>query len=92
MKLVEIVVASQTSPESVALLQVLTKRIGKVGVTVGCCDGFVGNRMLAPYTGESYLLVAEGDATVESIDEAMSAFGMAMGPFRMSDLAGNDIG
>lgn len=92
MKLVEIVVASQTSPESVALLQVLTKRIGKVGVTVGCCDGFVGNRMLAPYTGESYLLVAEGDATVESIDKAMSAFGMAMGPFRMSDLAGNDIG
>ena len=92
MKLVEIVVASQTSPESVALLQVLTKRIGKVGVTVGCCDGFVGNRMLAPYTGESCLLLAEGDATVESVDRAMSAFGMAMGPFCMSDLAGNDIG
>jgi len=92
MKLVEIVVASQTSPETVALLQVLTKRIGKVGVTVGCCDGFVGNRMLAPYTSECGLLLAEGDATVESVDKAIVEFGMAMGPFAMSDLAGNDIG
>jgi 3-hydroxyacyl-CoA dehydrogenase len=92
MKLVEIVVASQTSPETVALLQVLTKRIGKVGVTVGCCDGFVGNRMLAPYTAECCLLLAEGEATVEMVDKAISDFGMAMGPFAMSDLAGNDIG
>ena len=92
MKLVEIVVASQTLPETVALLQLLTKRIGKVGVTVGCCDGFVGNRMLAPYTGECCLLLAGGDATVESVDRAIVDFGMAMGVFAMSDLAGNDIG
>jgi 3-hydroxyacyl-CoA dehydrogenase len=92
MKLVEIVVAKETSPETVALLQVLTKKIGKIGVTVGNCDGFVGNRMLNPYTSECVLLLAEGDATVESVDEAIRDFGMALGPFGMSDLAGNDIG
>jgi 3-hydroxyacyl-CoA dehydrogenase/enoyl-CoA hydratase/carnithine racemase len=92
MKLVEIVVARETSPETVALLQSLTKKIGKIGVTVGNCDGFVGNRMLNPYTSECVLLLAEGDATVESVDEAIRDFGMALGPFGMSDLAGNDIG
>jgi 3-hydroxyacyl-CoA dehydrogenase len=92
MKLVEIVVAQKTSSETVALLQVLTKRIGKIGVTVGNCDGFVGNRMLNPYTSECVLLLAEGDATVESADKAILDFGMALGPFGMSDLAGNDIG
>jgi 3-hydroxyacyl-CoA dehydrogenase/enoyl-CoA hydratase/carnithine racemase len=93
MKLVEIVVAKTTSHQTVALLQILTRKIGKIGVTVGNCDGFVGNRMLNPYTSECVLLLAEGDAaTVESVDVAILDFGMALGPFGMSDLAGNDIG
>lgn len=92
MKLVEIVVAQTTTPQTVATLQALTKRIGKIGVTVGNCDGFVGNRMLNPYTSECVLLLAEGTATVESVDKAILDFGMALGPFGMSDLAGNDIG
>ena len=93
MKLVEIVVGSDTSQETTSILQVLTKRIGKIGVTVGNCDGFVGNRMLNPYTSEAVLLLAEGVATIEAIDGALQGeFGMALGPLQMSDLAGNDIG
>lgn len=93
MKLVEIVVGKETSQETTAILQVLTKRIGKIGVTVGNCDGFVGNRMLNPYSSEAVLLLAEGVATIQSIDAALqNDFGMALGPLLMSDLAGNDIG
>ena len=93
MKLVEIVVGKDTSEESTAILQVLTKRLGKVGVTVGNCDGFVGNRMLNPYSSEAVLLLSQGVATIESIDGALQReFGMALGPLQMSDLAGNDIG
>jgi 3-hydroxyacyl-CoA dehydrogenase len=93
MKLVEIVVGKDTSEETTAILQVLTKRLGKVGVTVGNCDGFVGNRMLNPYSSEAVLLLSQGVATIESIDGALQGeFGLALGPFQMSDLAGNDIG
>lgn len=93
MKLVEIVVGKETSQETTAILQVLTKRLGKIGVTVGNCDGFVGNRMLNPYSSEAVLLLAEGVATIKSIDAALqNDFGMALGPLLMSDLAGNDIG
>lgn len=94
MKLVEIVVGKETSSQTVALLKIITKRIKKIGVTVGNCDGFVGNRMLNPYTSEMVMLLAEGggSTTVESIDRAIFKFGMALGPFVMSDLAGNDIG
>jgi 3-hydroxyacyl-CoA dehydrogenase len=92
MKLVEIVKSATTSSETVALLQVLTKRIDKTGVVVGNCDGFVGNRMLKPYSAETALLLAEGAGTIESVDKAFTNFGMSLGPFQMSDLAGNDIG
>jgi 3-hydroxyacyl-CoA dehydrogenase/enoyl-CoA hydratase/carnithine racemase len=93
MPLVEIVVGSETSDATTALLQSVTKQIGKIGVIVGNCPGFVGNRMVAPYTGEAALLLAEGVATVQTVDAALSeVHGMAMGPFRMGDLAGNDIG
>lgn len=99
MQLVEIVVGAETSSSTTtSVLQKLTKRIGKIGVTVGNCHGFVGNRMVAPYTGEAAFLVADGTVTmpttsIENVDAALtSVFGMKMGPFAMSDLAGNDIG
>jgi 3-hydroxyacyl-CoA dehydrogenase/enoyl-CoA hydratase/carnithine racemase len=94
MKLVEIVVGKQTSPKTVALLQSLTKRIGKIGVVVGNCDGFCGNRLLRPYSAETVMLVVEGggNTTIEHVDAALKRFGMALGPFQLSDLAGNDVG
>jgi len=92
MKLVEIVRGKATSMDTVGILQSLTKRIGKTGVVVGNCDGFVGNRMLISYGAESTLLLEEGVATVASVDRALVRFGMPMGPLQMGDLAGLDIG
>lgn len=93
MKLVEIVVSSSTSPETLALIQFITsKKLRKVGVTVGNCEGFVGNRMLTSYTTEGAFILQEGGAKVPEVDAALNAFGMAMGPLNMGDLAGNDIG
>ena len=92
MKLVEIVRSSSTSDETVAAISSVTKKINKVGVTVGNCDGFVGNRMLIPYTSEMLFVVEAGGATVAQVDAALTRFGMAVGPFVMSDIAGNDIG
>jgi 3-hydroxyacyl-CoA dehydrogenase len=92
MKLVEIVRGKATSMETICILQTLTKRIGKTGVVVGNCDGFVGNRMLISYGAESTLLLEEGVATVASVDRALVLFGMPMGPLQMGDLAGLDIG
>jgi 3-hydroxyacyl-CoA dehydrogenase len=92
MKLVEIVTCRTTSPETTALLQLLTKICAKTGVVVGNCDGFVGNRMLKPYGSETGLLLAEGAGSVPQVDRAFVDFGMALGPFQMGDLAGNDIG
>lgn len=92
MKLVEIVVGRETAVETIALLQVLTKRIGKTGVVVGNCDGFCGNRLLKPYAAESVLLLTEGNNTIEQVDQAFLKFGMMLGPLQMSDLAGNDVG
>jgi 3-hydroxyacyl-CoA dehydrogenase len=92
MKLVEIVVGRFTSVETVALLQVLTKRIRKIGVVVGNCDGFCGNRLLKPYAAESVLLLVEGNNSIERVDRAFLNFGMVLGPLQMSDLAGNDVG
>ena len=93
MKLVEIVVSSSTSTETVSLIQAVTaKKLRKVGVVVGNCEGFVGNRMLFPYTGESAFVLEEGRASVPEVDKAITSFGMALGPFTMGDLAGNDIG
>ena len=97
MKLVEIVHGKHTQPETVAVLQVLTKRIGKIGVVVGNCDGFCGNRMLKPYQAETTMLLVEPQSqkkppTIQQIDVALLNFGMALGPFQLSDLAGNDVG
>jgi 3-hydroxyacyl-CoA dehydrogenase len=69
----------------------LSKRLGKVGVLVGNCRGFVGNRMFGPYRREAQFLVEEG-ASIEAVDQALYNFGMAMGPLATGDLAGLDVG
>jgi 3-hydroxyacyl-CoA dehydrogenase len=69
----------------------LSKRLGKIGVLVGNCFGFVGNRMFGPYRREAQFLVEEG-AEIEAVDKAMYDFGMAMGPLATGDLAGLDVG
>jgi 3-hydroxyacyl-CoA dehydrogenase len=91
MRLVEIVKGAATSPRALASTQALTRRIGKIGVTVGNCFGFVGNRMLYAYGREKELLLLEG-ATPEQVDGVLQEFGMAMGPNAVGDLAGLDIG
>jgi 3-hydroxyacyl-CoA dehydrogenase len=91
MKLVEIVRGHETSAETIATSMRLAKRLGKVGVVVGNCFGFVANRMLAYYMREAYLLCEEG-ASVTEIDRALVEFGMPLGPFGMQDIAGIDVG
>jgi 3-hydroxyacyl-CoA dehydrogenase len=91
MKLLEIVRGSATSDEVIATSLALGKRLRKVGVLVGNCFGFVGNRMFFPYTRESNFLVEEG-ASIEEVDRVLHEFGMAMGPLAVFDLAGNDVG
>ncbi len=91
MKLLEIVRGKQSSPEVIATSMDLAKRLGKVGVLVGNCRAFVGNRMFDPYIREAQFLVEEG-AKIEEVDAAMTAFGMAMGPLAVLDLAGLDVG
>jgi 3-hydroxyacyl-CoA dehydrogenase len=91
MKLLEIVRAPGTSPETLATSLKLAKRLGKVGVVVGNCFGFVANRMLAYYMREAYLLLEEG-ASVPAIDQALTDFGLPVGPFGMQDIAGIDVG
>lgn len=91
MKLLEIVRGADTSVETIAAVLGLSKIIKKVSVVVGNCFGFVGNRMLEWYGREAAYLVEEG-ASIEQVDRVLFKFGMAMGPFTMSDLAGNDIG
>jgi 3-hydroxyacyl-CoA dehydrogenase len=90
MRLVEIVRGAKTSPEAIATSQSLAKRLGKVGVVVGNCRGFVGNRMMFPYMYEAQFLVEEG-ATPQQVDEALTGFGMAMGIFAVDDMAGLDV-
>jgi len=91
MRLLEIVRGKATSKEVIATSMALAKTLRKVGVLVGNCHGFVGNRMVGPYSREAQFLVEEG-ATIEAVDGALSEFGMAMGPLAMGDLAGLDIG
>jgi 3-hydroxyacyl-CoA dehydrogenase len=91
MRLLEIVRGAATSRETIATCLHLSKRLGKVGVLVGNCRGFVGNRMFHPYRREAQFLVEEG-ASVEAVDRALYDFGMAMGPLSVADLAGLDIG
>jgi len=91
MRLLEIVRAEKTSKEVIATSMKLSKTIKKLGVLVGVCDGFVGNRMLAKYTREAHFVMEEG-ALPQQIDRVMFDFGMPMGPFAMGDMAGMDIG
>ena len=90
MKLLEIVRGRDTAKEVLATVLGLAKKIGKVGVVSGVCDGFIGNRMLARYIEQALLLIEEG-ALPAQVDAALEKFGMAMGPFRVSDLAGGDV-
>ncbi len=91
MRLLEIVRGKASSKEVIATCMQLSKKLGKIGVLVGNCRGFVGNRMFHPYVRESVFLVEEG-ASVEAVDRALYDFGMAMGPLATNDLAGLDIG
>ncbi|XP_061492505.1 peroxisomal bifunctional enzyme isoform X2 [Rhineura floridana] len=91
MKLLEIIYGQQTSPTAIATAMRLGKAMGKIGVVVGNCFGFVGNRMLNPYIEQTYFLLEEG-STPEEVDKALQGFGFKMGPFRVSDLAGLDVG
>ena len=90
MKLLEIVRGRATAPEVLATALQVAKQIGKVAAVVGVCDGFVGNRMVSPYTREAHFLLEEG-ATPQQVDQALERFGLAMGPLRMGDMAGLDI-
>lgn len=91
MRLLEVVVARHTTPEAVATGFALAKRLRKVAVRAGVCDGFIGNRMLAVTRAEADKMVLDG-AHPARIDAALEAAGFAMGPFAVSDLAGLDIG
>jgi 3-hydroxyacyl-CoA dehydrogenase len=90
MRLVEIVRGTKTSSEVIATALALAKRIGKVGVVVGNCWGFVGNRMMIPYMREAQFLVEEG-ATPSAVDKALYDFGMAMGILAVDDMGGIDV-
>ena len=91
MRLLEVVRGKKTAKDVLATVMQLAKRLKKVGVVSGVCDGFIGNRMLEQYVRQSLFLVDEG-ASPQQIDAALSKFGMAMGPFTMYDMAGMDIG
>lgn len=91
MKLLEVVRGEKTNAVSLATTMAVAKKIKKVGVVVGVCDGFVGNRMIHPYGAEAIFLAEEG-ATPQQIDGALYSWGMAMGPLAMGDLAGLDVG
>ena len=91
MKLLEVVRGRETAKDVLATVMGLARTIKKTAVVSGVCDGFIGNRMLEPYLRQALRLIDEG-ALPAQVDRALEAFGMAMGPFRMSDLAGNDIG
>ncbi len=91
MRLVELVRGERTRPEVIQAVLALVQKLGKVGVVAGVCDGFIGNRMFEELLRQAYWLLEEG-ALPEHIDAAMEAFGFAMGPLRVMDLAGQDIG
>lgn len=91
MRLVEVVRGAKTDPQVVATAMAVARAIGKVGVVVGVCHGFVGNRMLEKRQQEADRLILEG-ATPWDVDRVLYDFGMPMGPFAMADLAGLDLG
>ncbi|MES2152088.1 MAG: 3-hydroxyacyl-CoA dehydrogenase NAD-binding domain-containing protein [Pseudomonadota bacterium] len=91
MKLLEIVRGANTGKDVLATTLALSKKLRKTGVVSGVCDGFIGNRMIEQYSRQAGFLLDEG-CLPEQVDKAIEKFGFAMGPFRMGDLAGNDIG
>jgi len=91
MKLLEVIRGAKTADDVLLTIMQLAKKIKKTAVISGVCDGFIGNRMIGGYGAEAAKMLEEG-ASVQQIDKALEKFGMAMGPFRMTDLAGNDIG
>ncbi|WP_280155293.1 3-hydroxyacyl-CoA dehydrogenase NAD-binding domain-containing protein [Piscinibacter sp. XHJ-5] len=91
MKLLEVIRGEQTAKDVLATVMQLGKKIRKTCVVSGVCDGFIGNRMIEQYSRQAGFLLDEG-ATPEQVDKAIEKFGFAMGPFRMGDLAGNDVG
>jgi len=91
MKLLEVVRGAATSPEVLNTSMAIAKTIRKTAVVSRVCDGFIGNRMIEQYSRQAFFMIDEG-ASPQQVDRAIEKFGFAMGPFRMSDLAGNDIG
>lgn len=91
MRLLEVVRGQATAKDVLATVMQLAKKIRKLAVVSGVCDGFIGNRMINRYSAEAMVLLVEG-AQPAQVDRAMEQWGMAMGPFRMGDLAGNDVG
>lgn len=91
MKLLEVVRGEKTAKDVLATVMTMAKTIKKTAVVSGVCDGFIGNRMVEQYSRQAGFLLEEG-CTPAQVDKAIERFGFAMGPFRMSDLAGNDIG
>ncbi len=91
MRLLEIVRGAKTAPDVLATCMAMAKKIKKIAVVSGVCDGFIGNRMLARYGAAASNLINQG-ALPQQVDGALQKFGLAMGPFRMGDLAGLDIG
>ncbi|MBL0076419.1 MAG: enoyl-CoA hydratase/isomerase family protein [Rhodocyclaceae bacterium] len=91
MKLLEVVRGEKTAKDVMATVMQIGKKIKKIAVVSGVCDGFIGNRMVEHYGRVAGFLVDEG-ASPAQVDKALEKFGMAMGPFRMGDMAGNDIG
>ena len=91
MRLLEVVRGKATNKDVLATVMGLGKRLKKTSVVSGVCDGFIGNRMVAQYARQAMLMLEEG-ALPAQVDKTLEKWGMAMGPFRMSDLSGNDIG
>ena len=91
MKLLEVVRGAKTDKDVMATVMSVAKKIKKTAVVSGVCDGFIGNRMIEQYSRQAGFLLEEG-CTPTQVDQAIEKFGFAMGPFRMGDLAGNDIG
>jgi 3-hydroxyacyl-CoA dehydrogenase len=91
MRLLEVVRGEQTAKDVLATCMTVARRIKKIAVVSGVCDGFIGNRMLARYGAAANGLLMQG-ALPQQVDGALQKFGLAMGPFRMGDLAGLDIG
>jgi 3-hydroxyacyl-CoA dehydrogenase len=91
MRLLEVVRGAKTSKDVLATAMSLAKKLGKIAVVAGVCDGFIGNRMVARYGFAAHDMIMAGALPLQ-VDAALQEFGLAMGPFRMSDLAGLDIG